>query len=273
VRIIQNKIKFPRKISPKKAREYFKKYKILDFLKNSINNNFSKNLNKQLYPWSSITYPPEIMDLYRLHEFIILNKRLTVLEFGSGWSSLVLAHALMLNQKKYLNDAKKIRKSNLFELHILENEKKYLEITKKRNIKILGGFNKKIKYFHSTCKMTTHNGKFCTEYLKLPLVNPDFIYLDGPDQFKILGKKNNFTTNHTDMMPMVSDILKFENFLIPGTIIVVDGRTANALFLKNNFQRKWQYFYDKINDQNIFYLVDRSLGHINDKMKAFYKSK
>ncbi|MDC2991420.1 hypothetical protein OAZ12_01080 [Candidatus Pelagibacter sp.] len=270
---IQSKIKFPRKISPKKAREYFKKYKILDFLKNSISNNLSKSLKKQLYPWTDKTYPPEIMDLYRLHEFIILNKRLTILEFGSGWSSLVLAHALMINQKKYKTVNKKIRKSNLFELHILENERKYLNITKKRNIKILGSFNKKINYFFSNCKMTTYNGKFCTEYLKLPQVNPDFIYLDGPDQFKVLGKKNNFTTNHTDMMPMVSDILKFENFLIPGTIIVIDGRTANSQFLKNNFQRKWDYYHDKVNDQNIFYLADISLGHINDKMKAFYRSK
>ena len=172
---IQSKIKFPRKISPKKAREYFKKYKILDFLKNSISNNLSKSLKKQLYPWTNKTYPPEIMDLYRLHEFIILNKRLTILEFGSGWSSLVLAHALMINQKKYKTVNKKIRKSNLFELHILENERKYLNITKKRNIKILGSFNKKINYFFSNCKMTTYNGKFCTEYLKLPQVNPDFI--------------------------------------------------------------------------------------------------
>ena len=271
--MIKNKIKFPRKISPKKAREYFKKYKILDFLKNSISNNLSKSLKKQLYPWNNKTYPPEIMDLYRLHEFIILNKRLTILEFGSGWSSLVLAHALMINQKKYKTVNKKIRKSNLFELHILENERKYLNITKKRNIKILGSFNKKIYYHFSNCKMAFYNNRFCTEYSKLPLINPDFIYLDGPDQFKVLGKKNNFTTNHPDMMPMVSDILKFENFLIPGTIIVIDGRTANSQFLKNNFQRKWDYYYDKINDQNIFYLADISLGHINDKMKAFYRSK
>ena len=121
--------------------------------------------------------------------------------------------------------------------------------------------------------MTTFNDRFCTEYDKLPLVNPDFIYLDGPDQFKIKNKLNNFTTNHTDMMPMVSDILKFENFLIPGTVIVVDGRTANSFFLKNNFQRNWIYNYDKSNDRNFFYLKDDSLGVHNDELLKFYKSK
>ena len=157
-------------------------------------------------------------------------------------------------------------------MHILENEKKFLEITKKRNNKFLKGFNK-ISYHLSDCQMTTYNGQFCTEYKKLPLVNPDFIYLDGPDQFKIKKRINNFTTSHEDMMPMVCDILKFENFLIPGTIIIADGRKANSSFLLNNFKRNWLYFYDESNDQSIFYLNDKSLGPINNEILKFYKNK
>ena len=37
---------------------------------------------------------------------------------------------------------------------------------------------------------------------------------------------------------MSCDILMIENFLMPGTIIVVDGRGANAEFLRKNFKRK-----------------------------------
>ena len=70
------------------------------------------------------------------------------------------------------------------------------------------------------------------EYEKLPRVNPDFIYLDAPNQWKLSGLINNFTTAHPDMMPMSCDIIKFENFLTPGTIIVSDGRTANSFFSK-----------------------------------------
>ena len=44
---------------------------------------------------------------------------------------------------------------------------------------------------------------------------------------------------------MVRDIIKIEYFLTPGTIIITDGRTANAQFLKDNFQRNWIYEYDK----------------------------
>ena len=35
--------------------------------------------------------------------------------------------------------------------------------------------------------MTSFNGRICTQFKKLPLINPDLIYLDGPDQFNIKG--------------------------------------------------------------------------------------
>ena len=72
-------------------------------------------------------------------------------------------------------------------------------------------------------------------------------------------------------MPMSCDILKFENFLIPQTIIIIDGRTANARFLKNNFKRKWAYFYDENNDQNIFILDEKPFGIVSKKQIEFYK--
>ena len=45
-------------------------------------------------------------------------------------------------------------------------------------------------------------------------------------------------------MPMVGDIIRFEYFY-PGTIIITDGRSANAQFLKENFKRNWLYEYMK----------------------------
>ena len=147
-------------------------------------------------------FQPDLNDLYRLYQFIILNKRTTILEFGSGWSSLIMAHALKNNMKKYKDKVKNLRRGNPFEIFIIENQKKYLKLTKKKNDKILGK-SKVIKYFYSKCKMTKFKGKYyATEYLKLPLINPDFIYLDGPDQFGTKGAINNFSTRHADLMPM-----------------------------------------------------------------------
>ena len=78
-------------------------------------------------------------------------------------------------------------------------------------------------------------------------------------------------SDHKDMMPMVCDILKFENFLTPGTIIVSDGRTTNCEFMLNNFKRKWIHYYDRKFDQHIFYLNSPSLGKYNDLQLKFYK--
>jgi hypothetical protein len=248
-------IKFPDKISHKKQLDFFNYLNLLNY--------FKKNDKKII--------APELNDLYRLYQFIILNKRTTVLEFGSGWSSLIIALALKKNRERFSNKVKNLRRGNLFELHILENQKRYLNITKKRNKNILGQ-SKFVKYFYSKCEMTKYGDKcFATQYIKLPIVNPDFIYLDGPDQFKIHGSINNFSTRHVDLMPMSCDILKFEHYLLPGTIILIDGRTANARFLKVNFQRNWLYFYDKNNDQNVFYLNEKPLGKPSESLLNFYK--
>ena len=64
--------------------------------------------------------------------------------------------------------------------------------------------------------MTKFNNRYCTEYINHPLCNPDLIYIDGPSQWTIKNKIDNFTVNHFSMMPMISDVLKFEHFLTPG---------------------------------------------------------
>ena len=72
------------------------------------------------------------------------------------------------------------------------------------------------------------------------------------------------------MMPMSCDLLKLEYFLIPGTILVVDGRGANSNYLRKEFKRKWIYKNDKLNDQNIFYLKDQTFGKINNSILNYY---
>ena len=217
---------------------------------------------------------PELDDLYNLYQYILINKRTTVLEFGSGWSTLIFSLALNELSNKFSNEVKKLRRNNPFELYVVENEKKYLNISKNRILK----FNKhlkikkpiKIKYFLSDVEMTTFNNIICTQYKKLPLCNPDFIYLDGPGQFNIKKDINGISTRHKDMMPMVCDILKFEYFYTPGTIIICDGRAANAKFLKDHFKRNWKYINDQKNDQHIFWLADPVLGKYNKLQLEFY---
>ena len=118
--------------------------------------------------------------------------------------------------------------------------------------------------------MALFNDRICTQYKKLPLCNPDFIYLDGPNQFNV-KKINGISVAHKDMMPMNCDILKLEYFYTPGTIIVCDGRAANAKFMRDNFTRNWEYYNDRKSDQHVFYLNDPVLGKYNNLQLKFYK--
>lgn len=217
---------------------------------------------------------PDLEDLYNLYHYVVLNKRINILEFGSGFSTLIFFIALNDLKHKYLNQVTNLRRNNAFELFVLESNKKYLKITKQRIFNYIK-INKltniaKVNFFCSDVEMTKFNNNIVSEYNQLPLCNPDFVYLDGPDQFRVKKSINGISTRHKDFMPMASDILKIEYFLTPGTIILVDGRSANAQFLKDNFKRKWIYKNDKKNDQHIFLLKAPILGKFNQKQISFY---
>ncbi len=219
---------------------------------------------------------PNLSDLYYLYQYILLNKRLTVLEIGSGWSSLIVSIALRDLKNKYLKKAESLKKENKFELFSLDNEKKYLNISKNRIQK----FNKKSKkkgnikcnFLHSEAEMTLFKSVICTQFKKLPLCNPDLIYLDGPSQFNIKKQVNGINIKHSDLMPLAIDILKIEYFLIPGTMIICDGRAANVKLLRDNLRRNWKYFKDRKVDQHVFLLDDPILGKNNKLQLKFYKS-
>ena len=262
------------KLPSTKNQKYIENFFIKKNLKSIVD--FSKkekpSVNQMVY---NEPYIPYLSKLYRLYQFVLINKRTTVFEFGSGWSTLIFSLALKELRDKYSKEVKKLRRNNPFELFVLENEKKYLSISRNRVQKFNKSLNIKnpIKsnYHFSDVEMTLFNGKICTQYKKLPLCNPDFIYLDGPDQFNVKKDINGITLKHKDMMPMVCDILKFEYFYTPGTIIIIDGRSANAKFLKDNFKRKWKYIDDQKNDQHIFWLDDPTLGKYNTEQLNFYK--
>ncbi len=254
----------PKKKSDKYINNFFKNINLQGLIQNKKNGKPHVNdmVQKKLYQ-------PDLKDLYFLYQLIVLNKRITVLEIGCGWSSVIIRKALNLNKKKYLKETNNLRRQNQFECISLDNEKKWISNTKRLLKKFKINFTNK-DFFFSDCQMTEINGLFATKFKKIPLLNPDLIYLDGPDQFNIKGRIRNFTISHKDMMPMVSDILDIEHFLTPGTIILIDGRTANARFLNNNFKRKWDYKYLESLDLNIFFLNEKPLGKYNRRQLKFY---
>tara|TARA_A100001011_G_scaffold394094_1_gene485631 strand:+ start:603 stop:1388 length:786 start_codon:yes stop_codon:yes gene_type:complete len=218
------------------------------------------------------TYKPELTDLYNLYQFIIKNKRITSLEFGCGWSSLIIALALRENKKFLKRRIKNLRRNNLFQNFIVDNEKKYIHLAKERIKRFDKNLLKDSFFLYSQAQITQYDFRYVTEYKQIPKINPDFIYLDGPDQFKISSNKK-FNINHKDLAPMAADILKIEFFLNPGTIILIDGRALNCNFLIKYLKRKWIYKYLKSYDQHILYLNDHINGVHSRNLINFFNKK
>lgn len=255
--------------------DYFKKLTEQLSFENSekkAGNPLEKKLTKDTWssvdPKNKVPFPTELDDLIRLHYLVVSRKVTTILEFGVGKSTFVFDHALSHNKTKFASYVKEnLRRSNPMECHSIDNSKQWINSCKK-NYK-----TKNVTYHFSKCRMGTFEGQACTFYDTIPNISPDLIYLDAPDQFTPTGNIGGVSTRHPDRMPMSGDILRFENFLLPGTLIVVDGRAANARFLKNNMKRKWVYQYEEKYDQHFFELIEEPLGRHNKKQLEFIQNK
>lgn len=242
--------------------KFFKIRKLDRFIK--LSKNSSKDLST---PYSKSLLKPNLKDLYFIYNLILKSKRITSLEIGCGYSSEIIALALNENKTKYQNQMKHLRRSHPFKNFVLDNQKKYLNILKKRS-----KYLKNIIFNYSECTVDIINNNYVLRYQKLPLISPDFIYIDGPSQDKIKNNIYHFNINDKDLMPIVSDILLIEYYLIPGTILLIDGRGANAHFLRDNFKRKWNYKYFKYYDMHYFQLNTNSIGPINEKQLRFFNN-
>ena len=129
------------------------------------------------------------------------------------------------------------------------------------------------KFLFVNLQMEIYNGIISSSCNILPNINPDLIILDGPDQKLIKGKSNNINFKDKSFTPIQNNILKMESFLIPGTIILIDGRTNNAHYFRKKLYRKWSYRHIKLIDQHIFELKDPPIGDYNKKVLNFSKSK
>ena len=241
-------------------------------------NELDKLLNAEVVPVKKGVYEsvdpsvvtpksPEWDDLVRLHRLVRVRKVTTVLEFGCGYSTVVLADALKKNEQEFNSFVSaNLRRSNAFEIHSVDDMGGYIKITQDR---VPAHLKKRVFFTQSDVQMTTFNGRICTEYDEVPNIAPDFIYLDAPSQDSARGEVSGISTRHADRLPMSCDLLKIEHFLLPGTLILVDGRTANARFLLANFQRNWTYDHDVVSDTHTFELCESPLGRYNKAQIEF----
>jgi len=209
-----------------------------------------------------IPVPPEAADLVRLHKLIRRRKSFTALEFGVGYSTLVLADALAKNQQDWekLPARPEIRNRFMFQLFSIDASKKWIAASGRRLPKHL---RSRVHLHHSPVKIGTFNGQLCHYFTNLPDIVSDFIYLDGPSPKDVQGKVNGLSFSCDERTVMSGDLLLMEPTFLPGTFIIVDGRTNNARFLQRNFKRQYEVVHDKDGDVTTFDLREERLGPYN----------
>ena len=214
-------------------------------------------------PTNNIPLPPEYDDLCRLHYLCRSRKVTTVLEFGVGKSTVVLASAMNANRSDYAEYvASNFRNTYPHTIHSVDNYEKWISRTEDSLPSDLRQ-NNLCTFYKSDVVMGSFDGRICTYYDPLPNIAADLIYIDGPDQFSAIGDVRGISTRHQDRLPMSADLLAIEHFLEPGTLVILDGRTANARFLQMNLQRNWAYLYVADWDQHFFELQEEPLGYVN----------
>ncbi len=168
--------------------------------------------------------PPVVRDLALLHRVVERKKPKVVLEFGIGFSTVVIAHALSARQKGSTTELPK--------LVCVDTSPEWIENARK---KIPENLLPLVEIVHSDAEVLEINGQFCHAFKELPNIRPDLIYLDGPDPRAVQGTLRglSFTMDDgTTRPPISADMLFYESTLRRGSIVVIDGRFSNVWFLK-----------------------------------------
>lgn len=182
-------------------------------------------------------HKPVWIDLVVLHRQVRRTKPRHVLEFGIGYSTVVLAHALQMNHREAGggDDA-------MPTLHCIDASEHWIDNAMQR---VPDSLKPYLQVHFERVHAAEHNGDLCHFYDKLPDINPGLIYLDGPSNLSVEGDVRGlrFTDGKgTRIRPVLSaDVLLYEGALAMGTTIIVDGRTPNTRFLRRHLKRRWSF--------------------------------
>jgi hypothetical protein len=153
--------------------------------------------------------PPDLDDLVRLHKIIRKRKCRTILEFGVGYSTAIMADALKKNNEDWdkLTDRPLVRNRFMFQLFSVDASEKWIEYTKGQ---LPDHLLQRVHFHYSAVQVGNFNGQLCHYYVKLPDIVPDFIYIDGPDANDVNGDINGLSFKCDERTVMSADILLME---------------------------------------------------------------
>ena len=225
------------------------------------------------YPESSVTvgqrviteapYEYEIDDLFHLYSTVRKASCVSVLEFGTGWSTLVLALGLHENARFFGEEhLRSVRHPNPFQLLTIDASDHWQRVALSR---VPDYLRSTIRTVSCEVGLVDRFGGVVHVFDSVPEFAADLIYLDGPDPEQVGGLVGGFEYREVHTLPMGADILRIEPHLWPETMIITDGRTANARFLASNFRRNWQVLHDPFGDRTTFRLEETPFGPVGER--------
>lgn len=248
-----------KELTDAQIKEYIRKNKLDSIIDFNENSTYEKQATDTISGKLEIPFPPEKNDLIRLHRLIRTRKPFTVLEFGVGYSTSIIADALHKNQQEWNALKKKpvLRNRFAFKLFSVDASKRWIKETATRLPK---QFKDIVEFHYSGISIGTYQDQLCHYYDKLPDIVPDFVYVDAPDTKQVKGSINGLSFQCEERTVMSADLLLMEPIFLPGTFVLIDGRTNNARFLARNFKRKYDVRWDKKNDISTLELIEEKLG-------------
>lgn len=196
---------------------------------------------------------PDLEDLLELYLLARTRGAQTVVEFGVGYSTWVLAAAVAQNAKETDGRASDYR------IHVVDGDRFWLDRALAR---IPAKLRAHVEGLHSPVETKLVGHTLCHHYIRLPNVVPDFLYLDGPDLGSIQNHARGLDFAEAERTPMAVDPLLYESTALPGAFLVVDGRENNVRFLARRFER-FQRLPSR-RDQSYFELLEPPLGPRDD---------
>lgn len=213
----------------------------------------------------SLPYSWELDDLYSLYSTVRRNCVVSVLEFGSGWSTLALTIGLHENKISF-GDMYNVRHPNPFRLMSIDASSEWLDQAISRIPEELQEY---VVPTPSEVTLVGIQGVYASVFQNVPFFVPDLVYLDGPDPEQVEGTVDGWTSVELHGLPMSADLLRIEPHFWPGTEIITDGRRANARFLETRFHRKWDVWFDPYGDHSHFRLDESPFGPVSAEHNRF----
>jgi hypothetical protein len=173
--------------------------------------------------------PPDFPDLWLLREAVVASKPSVILEYGAGYSTYVLAETLYrLGKGKLYSVELDTGWKNLAAARIPQHLTAIVEfLSPESTIKISNAALPAYDLFKKKSKKARRIGIATVTFPDLHILDPDFIFIDGPAKGQIPGYADHVTSEM--LTPIVSDALVFCQRKRP--TICVDGRREQTAFL------------------------------------------